>query len=263
MRTRANGIDIEYQVAGTAGPWVTLSHSLACNNAMWEPQIAALASRYRVLRYDTRGHGGTTATPAPYTLELLADDARALLDTLGIRRTHWIGLSLGGMIGQTFALRHADRLDSLVLCDTTSRYPREAAALWDERIRSAEASGMAALAEPTLARWFTEAYLRNHPEVMATFAAAIAATPLAGYAGCGRAIATIDLTERLRALAVPALVIVGEQDPGTPVAMAREIAGAIPGAELVVLPSAAHLSNVEQAERFNGALLAFLARVSR
>lgn len=262
MKVRANGIDVEYQVAGTSGPWVTLSHSLACNNAMWDPQIAALASRYRVLRYDTRGHGGTTATPAPYTLELLAEDARALLDTLGIQRTHWIGLSLGGMIGETFALRHADRLDSLVLCDTTSRYPREAAAMWDERIRSAEASGMAALAEPTLARWFTEPYRKSHPDVMATFAAAIAATPHAGYAGCGRAISTIDLTERLRGLALPALVIVGEQDLGTPVAMAREIAGAIPGAKLVVLPAAAHLSNVEQAERFNEAVLGFLAQAA-
>jgi 3-oxoadipate enol-lactonase len=259
MKMRANGIDVEYQVHGE-GPWVTLSHSLACNNAMWEPQIAALSKRYKLLRYDTRGHGGTTATPSPYTLDQLADDARALLDALGIKRTHWVGLSLGGMIGEAFALQHADRLTSLVLCDTTSRYAPEAAAMWDDRIRSAEATGMAALAEPTLGRWFTEPYRKSHPEIMKLFATAIGETPLAGYAGCGKAIATIDLTEHLRSLRMPTLVIVGEQDMGTPVAMAREIADAIPDAQLTILPSAAHLSNVEQAERFNDALLGFLDR---
>jgi 3-oxoadipate enol-lactonase len=130
--------------------------------------------------------------------------------------------------------------------------------MWDDRIRSAEATGMAALAEPTLARWFTEPYRKSHPETMKLFASAIAQTPLAGYAGCGKAIATINLTEQLKSLSVPTLVIVGEQDMGTPVAMAREIANAIPGAQLTILPSAAHLSNVEQAERFNEALLGFL-----
>lgn len=261
MKIRANGIDIEYRVEGDSGPWVTLSHSLACNNGMWDAQIDALTKRYHVLRYDTRGHGATTATPPPYTLGQLAEDALALLDALHIERTHWVGLSLGGMIGEPFALEHADRLHSLVLCDTTSRYPREAAATWDERIRNAEATGMAGLADATLARWFTAPYRERHPDIMKQFAAAIAATPLAGYAGCGRAIATIDLTERLREVRVPTLVIVGEQDTGTPVAMAREIADAIPGARLTVLASAAHLSNVEQADRFNEAVLGFLGEV--
>ncbi len=258
MKIRANGIDIEYRIEGE-GPWVTLSHSLACANAMWDPQIAALSQRYRVLRYDTRGHGGTTATPAPYSLEQLAEDGLALLDALGIQRTHWVGLSLGGMIGQALALAHADRLQSLVLCDTTSRYPAEASATWDDRISAARNKGMAALADATLARWFTEPYRSDHPDVMRSFGAAIGSTPIEGYAGCGRAIAQINYTERLRDLKLPALVIVGEQDSGTPVAMAREIAGAIPGAQLVVLPSAAHLSNVEQADRFNDALLRFLS----
>lgn len=262
MKARANGIDIEYRIDGT-GPWVTLSHSLACSRTMWAPQIAALSRHYTVLSYDIRGHGATTATPPPYTLELLAQDALGLLDALGVKHTHWVGLSLGGMIGEAFALAYPDRLTSLALCDTTSRYPAEGAALWDERIRTAQDQGMAALAEPTLARWFTEPYRRDHPEVMQSFAAAIAATPLAGYAGCGKAIATINLTERLRGVRLPTLVMVGEQDAGTPVAMAREIAEAIPGARLVVLPSAAHISNVEQADRFNEALLAFLQETAR
>lgn len=259
MKIRANGIEIEYQIQGN-GPCVTLSHSLACNNAMWDPQIAALAQHYRVLRYDTRGHGGSTATPPPYTLEQLAEDARALLDALAIERTHWVGLSLGGMIGETFALQYPDRLETLVLCDTTSRYPSEAAAMWEDRIKSAAASGMAALADSTLDRWFTKPYRQSHPDIMQKFANAIAATSHAGYAGCGRAIATINLTEQLRQLRLPTLVIVGEQDMGTPVAMAREIADAIPGAELKILPSAAHLSNVEQAALFNETLMEFLAR---
>jgi len=262
MHVDANGVRIEYRVEGN-GPWVTLSHALACNLSMWDEQAALLARRHRVLRYDIRGHGGTTAAPPPYTLEQLADDARALFDALGIARSHWVGLSLGGMIGETFALKYPQRVESLALCDTTSRYPADAAATWDERIRNAEARGMAALADVTLTRWFTEPYRAAHPEVMQKFRDAIAATPVAGYAGCGRAIATIDLTDKLRGLRMPALVMVGEQDLGTPVAMSQEIADAIPGAELLVIPDAAHLSNVEQADAFNRALLEFLDRATR
>ncbi len=259
MRIRANGIDIEYRIEGE-GPWVTLSHSLAFTNALWEPQIGVLSRHYRVLRYDTRGHGGTSATPPPYTLEQLAEDARALFDALGIEHTHWVGLSLGGMIGQALALKHPERLCSLVLCDTTSRHPAGASATWDERIRTLNEKGMAALAQPSLDRWLTEPYRKAHPEVVRSFASTIGATSVDGFAGCGRAISQIDFTDRLGGLRIPTLIMVGEQDTGTTVAVAREIEQAIPGAELVVLPSAAHLSNVEQPDRFNETLLAFLRR---
>lgn len=262
MKLSANGIDINYSVEGS-GPWVTLSHSLACNLGMWEPQISALAQRYTVLRYDTRGHGQTSAPAGPYSFELLAQDLHALLRGLGIEKTHFVGLSMGGMIGQTFALKHPEMLHSLALCDTTSRYPAEAAKAWDERIALARRDSMSALVESTLQRWFTPAFRARAAQSVAAIARQIEATPVEGYAGCAAAIVGINTTARLSAIKCPVLVLVGEDDPGTPVAMSREIHAAIPASKLVVLPQAAHLSNIEQAESFNQALLEFLAASDR
>src|SRR5438128_1425284 len=156
MKVKANGIETNYTLDGqTNSPVVTLSHSLATDFSMWDPQMDALRARYRVLRYETRGHGSTEAPAAAYTLDQLADDARALLQALGISRTHWVGLSMGGMIGQTLALKHPELFASLSLCDTSSRIPAEAKPLWADRIKTAETKGMDPLVEPTLARWLT------------------------------------------------------------------------------------------------------------
>lgn len=260
MKVSANGIDIHYRVDGD-GPWLTLSHSLACNLGMWDDQIEVLSKRYKVLRYDTRGHGQSSAPSGAYTLDQLADDAKGLLDALGIRRTHWIGLSLGGMIGQTFALKYPGVFASMVLADTTSRRAPDAAKLWGDRVRVAREQGMEPLVEPTLARWFTEPYRNSHKSVVARIANDIRATPVPGYAGCCEAIAAIDVTDRLKEIACPTLVIVGEQDMGTPPAMARAIHENLPGSELCIIPSAAHLSNIEQAQAFNEAVSRFLERV--
>jgi 3-oxoadipate enol-lactonase len=262
MKVEANGIEIHYVVEGE-GPWVTMSHSLACNLHMWDEQAKLLSTRYRVLRYDTRGHGQSSAPAGEYTLEELADDAKALFDALGVKRTHWVGLSMGGMIGQTFALRYPGIFASMVLADTTSRRAPDAEKLWGERIRIALEQGMEPLVEGTLARWFTEPFRKAHPEAVAPIAAMIRATPPAGYAGCCRAISRIDLTDRLKDIDCPALVLVGEHDTGTPPEMARAIHENLRGSELKVIPSAAHLSNVEQARLFNEALLDFLARVDQ
>ncbi|MFN0164619.1 MAG: 3-oxoadipate enol-lactonase [Burkholderiales bacterium] len=260
MKAKVNGIQIEYSVEGS-GPWITLSHSLACDSSMWDPQMAVLKSRFTVLRFDTRGHGGSDAPDRPYTLEEMADDVKGLLDTLGIKETHWMGLSMGGMIGQTFALRHPGIFKSLILADTTSRRPDNAAQMWGERIQIARTKGMGALVDGTLARWFTDPYRAAQPDVMARIGKVIAATPAAGYCGCGPAIASIDLTDRLKEIKLPALVIVGEEDMGTPVSQARAIHENLPGSELLVIPKASHLSNIEQAEIYNRAMLAFLDRV--
>jgi len=261
MKAKTNGIETRYEIHGREGAeWLVFSHSLACSARMWEPQIAAFRDRYRILAYDTRGHGASDAPPGPYTLELLADDLAALLEHLDIRNAHFCGLSMGGMIGQTFALRHPGRLRTLVLADTTSRYPPEAAVLWAERIRTAETQGMAALAQPTLERWFTRAFRERHPEVVERVRALILATPVAGYVGCCHAIPKIDLTARLKEIRCPALVIVGAEDPGTPPAMAREIHDNLPGSEYVEIPGAAHLANLEQPQAFDRALGDFLAR---
>jgi 3-oxoadipate enol-lactonase len=262
MRITANGISVHYTLNGPAGaPVVTLSHSLATDLAMWEPQVAALASKYRVLRYDTRGHGVTDAPAGPYTLEQLAEDARALLAVLGVERTHFIGLSMGGMIGQMLALKHPEMLRSLVLCDTSSRVPLEARPTWDERIRVTEAKGMEPHVEPTIGRWFTPPFLPSHPEVVDRVRAMIRQTKPQGYIGCCDAIKVLDLTEQLHRVTTPTLIIVGEDDPGTPVAASRAIQERIKNSELVILKSAAHLSNMEQAGAFNQAVTAFLAKV--
>lgn len=262
MKLKANGIDVHYEIEGN-GPWLTMSHSLACNLRMWDPQMPALTKQFKVLRYDTRGHGESSAPAGEYTLEQLADDVKGLLDALKIRQTHWAGLSMGGMIGQAVALRYPGVFQSMVLADTTSRRPPNAAQMWAERIQNAQTKGMGAIVQGTLERWFTEPYRKAHPDVMSRIGNDIRATPVAGFVGCCHAISKVDYLDRLKEIKVPALVMVGEQDHGTPVEAARAIHQNLPGSELKILASAAHLSNIEQAGEFNKAMTAFLARVAR
>lgn len=261
MKLRANGIDIHYSIEGE-GPVVTMSHSLGCNLAMWDDQARALKGRYRVLRFDTRGHGQTSAPPGPYSLEQLAEDLQGLLRGLGIAETHFVGLSMGGMIGQVFALKYPGMIQSLVLCDTTSRFPEGVGSMWAERIRAVEAKGMEPMVEPTLQRWFTAPFREQRYDVVDRVRTMLRDTPPQGYIGCCHAIPKIDVTDRLGAVRCPALVIVGEEDPGTPVEMARAIHAALPAAELAILRSASHLSNLEQPDEFNRVLLSFLDRVT-
>ena len=260
MKIKTNGIEINCEIAGE-GPWVTLSHSLACNLHMWDEQMAALTKRYKVLRFDTRGHGQSSATPGPYTLEQMADDVKGLLDALGIKQTHWVGLSMGGMIGETFALKYPGVFQSMVLADTTSRRPPDADQMWGDRVRLAQEKGMEALVEGTLARWFTEPYRNARKDVMARIGNDIRNTPVAGFVGCCQAIAKVDLLDRLKEIKCPALIMVGDQDHGTPPEMARQIHQNLSGSELLIIPSAAHISNIEQAAVFNQALLGFLGKV--
>lgn len=260
MKIRTNDIETHYVVEGE-GPWLTMSHSLACNLSMWDEQAKLLSRRFKVLRYDTRGHGGSSAPAGPYTLEQLADDAKALFDALGIQHTHWVGLSMGGMIGETFALKHPGFFQSMVLADTTSRRPPNAEQMWRERVMIAQAQGMEGVRESTLARWFTEPFRQSRLDVMERIGRDIVQTPVAGFAGCCDAIARVDLLDRLKEIDCPALVIVGDQDHGTPPEMARQIHANLRGSKLTVIASAAHLSNIEQPAAFNEALTAFLDRV--
>ena len=260
MKTKVNGIEANYELHGKEGaPWLVLSHSLACSVRMWDPQIAALKDRYRILAYDTRGHGGTEAPKGAYTLELLADDLKALLDHVGAKNPHYCGLSMGGMIGQTFALKYPGVFRTLMLADTASRYPAEAWPLWQDRIKIAEDKGMAPLVEPTLQRWFTEPFRKSNPAPVAAIGKLIASTPVAGYVGCCHAIPKINLSARLKEIKIPILVLCGDLDPGTPPAMSEEIHRSAPGSKLVMIRQAAHLSNLEQPEQFTKALSDFLA----
>ena len=253
----ANGITINYVIEGS-GPWVTLSHSLTTDLSMWDQLAVALAPTFTVLRYDTRGHGKSSAPDGAYSFEQLAADVLGLLDALKIEHTHFVGLSMGGMIAQHLALLAPQRLHRLVIASSTSRIPPEAGPLWDERIAIARSQGCAGLVEGTLGRWFTPGFRAARPDLMARIAALIAATPVAGYVGCAAAIRRLDLTDHLPAIAKPTLVVVGADDPGTPPAASEVIAAGIPGARLEIIPSASHLCCIEQSELFNRLIRDFL-----
>ncbi|MEO5338418.1 MAG: 3-oxoadipate enol-lactonase [Magnetospirillum sp. WYHS-4] len=259
MKASVNGTILDYALSGPAGaPTVVLGHSLATSRAMWAPQIESLVWRYRVLEFDMRGHGASAAPDGPYSLDMLADDAAGLIEYLGLGRVRYVGLSIGGMIGQALALRHPGLLEGLVLASTTSRIPQDAQAVWDERIAAVRAGGIATQTAATLERWFTPLCREQRPALIARVGGMIGATPAAGYIGCCHAIKGLDLTDRLGEIRVPTLVMVGRQDMGTPVAVAETIQRGIPGARLTVIEQASHQAGLEQPEAFNAALLDFL-----
>jgi 3-oxoadipate enol-lactonase len=261
MRVQAGEIKINYELSGNEnGPVVMMSHSLGSSSIMWEPQLKALEDRYQLLRFDTRGHGKSDVPQSPYTLEQLAGDAIGLLDTLQIDKVHFVGLSMGGMIAQCLALRHMDRLFSLALCDTAAVIPDEAQPIWQERIDTTRKKGMAAGVDETMQRWFTAPYLSQSPPEVEIIRTQFLKTPAEGFIGCSEAIRRLDYLAQLAAIKLPVLIIVGEDDPGTPVSAAEAIHAQIETSELVIIPSAAHLSNIEQADFFNQALVAFLGR---
>jgi len=255
MKAKVNGIEINYELHGKEGaPWLVLSHSLACTVRMWDPQVAAFKDKHRILNYDMRGHGATSAPTGPYTLDMLADDVLELVKFLKIQKAAYCGLSIGGMIGQTIAIRGAGPFTRMVLADTTHTQPPEAIKQWEERIRTAQTQGMKGVVASTMERWFTEPFRNSAPAKK--IAELIANTPVAGYVGCGQAIMKLNTTAKLKDIKLPVLAITGEQDgaaPGT-----KYIGEHVPGAKYVGIPNAAHIANVEQAERFNQALREFL-----
>jgi 3-oxoadipate enol-lactonase len=261
MKIQANDIQINYELSGRDdAPVVMLSHSLASSLVMWNPQLDVLESKFKVLRYDTRGHGDSDAPEGKYTLELLAADAVALMDALGIDAVHFVGLSMGGMIGQNLALDHGNRLKSLTLCDTAAVMPDEAQPIWQQRIAAAREKGLQDQVDETLERWFTPEYLSQNSPRVELIRRQVLATPVAGYIGCSEAIRNLDNLKRLFEIKLPTLIMVGEEDPGTPVAASEAMQERIDGSELVVLPAARHLSNIEQSGAFNEALMGFLLK---
>jgi 3-oxoadipate enol-lactonase len=259
MKIKANGIEMNYELSGKDGaPFVVLSHSLGSSLAMWEPQMDGLRTHYKVLRYDTRGHGKTQAPGGFYSFDLLAEDAIALMDALHVEKAHWVGLSMGGMIGQAFALSHPDRLTSLALCDTAAVLPPDAQSVWAERIGTAREKGLAHLVDGTMERWFTGPFLGLNPPEVRRIREIFLNTPVGGFIGCSEAIRGLDHLKRLHEIDVPTLILVGSEDQGTPVSASETMKERIRNVRLYVIPSAAHLSNIEQAEVFNRELLAFL-----
>jgi 3-oxoadipate enol-lactonase len=253
-------VKTHYRLDGPAGaPVITLTHPLGATLALWDDHVPALTKQYRVLRYDVRGHGGSEIPPGPYTLEQMAGDLEELLRSLGITGTHFVGVSMGGLIGMTAALSHPRLIRSLVLCDTTACYGPGLRPMWEDRIRVAETEGMtAALVDRTMDIWFTAPFRAREKDTVKRVAAMLERSDPRGYAAAIRAIGFVDLTERIAAIRCPTLVVVGEQDPGTSPAMARVIHKRIPDAQLLVLSGAAHCAVVEASDRFLPALMSFL-----
>lgn len=264
MKQDVGGVQLYYEIHGDEGdnsrPWIVFSHSLACTTAMWRPQIDAFARTHRVLLFDTRGHGQSDCPEGPYTMEELGQDTSQLLRALNINRAHFVGLSMGGMIGQELALEHPDLVASLTIADSASKWPPEAIELFAGRARQGAKDGMDSLVKATLWRWFTPEYHQSNPEDVTEIGEMIRNTSVSGYAGCSHAIPRINYTHRLSEISCPVLILVGAQDVGTVPAMSYEMQKNCPGSELFEIENASHLSNVEQPEVFNRLLSSFLKR---
>ena len=241
-----------------AAPVLLLSGSLGSTLAMWEPQLP-LAGRFRLLRYDHPGHGSSPPASGPLTIDDLGGGVVELLDELELERVSFGGVSLGGMVAMWLASRAPDRIERLVLCCTAPRLgPRE---FWDERAELVRREGMAAVADTVVGRWFTPQFHETQPAVVDRHRAMLVSTDPESYARCCEAIRDLDLRDDLNAIAAPTVVIAGAEDPSTPVEHAETIARGVPGSRLVVVPDAAHLANVEQADAVNRAMLDHLAAV--
>lgn len=256
-KMEVNGINVAYRLDGPEDASVVmLSNSLMSNHTMWDPQMSELTKSFRVLRYDTRGHGLTEAPPGPYSIKLLAEDAVALIDALSVEKVHFAGLSMGGMIGQYLGANYSGRLHSLLLCDTASEMPTPA--MWNDRIATAQDQGITGLIDGTLTRWFTKAFLNNEIASVEKVAEMIRATDSVGYIACASAIRDMSQTSILSNIEVPTIIIVGEDDPACTVEQSKVLEQHIKDSELVVIKNAAHLSNIEQPEVFNATMLTFL-----
>jgi 3-oxoadipate enol-lactonase len=223
---------------------VVLASSLGSTSAMWDANLAELEEHFRVVRFDTRGHGESPVPEGPYDVDDLVDDVVALLDDLGVARAHFVGLSLGGMTGLRLAAREPDRVERLVVLCTGARL--RPASTWYERAATVRSEGTAAVAESVVTRWFTPDLLAADPELKAAHEAMVAGTPAEGYASCCEVIATMDLRDDLASITAPTLAIAGADDPATPPVHLERIADAVQDGRLLVVPHAAHLANAQQ-----------------
>lgn len=255
-----DSVRLHHTVAGAAGPAVLLGPSLGTTGELWGDLVADLSRDHRVVSLDLRGHGASPVPPGPYTMEELAADVVATADELGLDRFAYVGLSIGGAVGQVLGLDHADRLSSLVLCCTAPVFGD--AGTWTDRAAQVRRDGLEPLVESTTERWFTPAYRAAQPDRVAWVMDMFRATPTEGYAGCCEALARYDVTERLGQLSVPTRVVAGAEDPGTPPDVGRRIADAVPDADLVVLDDAAHIANVAVPAAFNAAVREHLVRTA-
>ena len=243
---------------GPAGaPVLVLGNSLGTTGEVWERQAAALGERFRLLRFEHRGHGGSPSLPGPYTIAELGADVLRLLDGFGVRTASYCGISLGGMIGMWLAAHAPERIGALAVCCTSAYLPP--AGFWTDRAAQARGAGMASLAEPVVGRWFTPAFRARDPATVARFATTVAGVDPQGYAGCCEAIAAMDQRSSLGRISAPTLVIAGAEDPATPPWHGARIASAVGGSRLRVIRGGSHMANISQPGEVTALLLAHLS----
>lgn len=256
IRTK-DGARIAYDISGS-GPTIVFSHCLGGSRAVWTPVIERLNDRFRCIAYDLRGQGDSEATPAPYSMALLANDALELLDALELESCIFAGVSMGGMVAQHLALLAPQRLSAIVLADSAAGFDAAGRAAWADRIAQLQREGIAPLVDTMMGRWFTEEFRRQNPALVTKVAAILARTDLNGYLANCAAIRDHDLAERLPEIALPTLVLCGENDPSTPLSLSQALAAGIPGAQMAVLPGLNHLPCFEAPELVSGVIENFL-----
>jgi len=238
---------------------IVLSHALGCDLSMWDELATALSATHRVIAYDHRGHGNSETPAGEYTLEQLAEDAARLVATVAREPIVWVGLSMGGMVGQELALRHPAQVRALVIANSSGGYGPEAKPMWQQRIDAVKSGGMHAVVEAVMARYFSDAFRAARAGTVARFRRRVLTTDADGYIGCCHAVMNVDTLPRLSQIKMPTLVIAGALDQGAPVAMSEAMAARIDGAQLVALPDASHISVIEQPARFRAAVEKFVS----
>ena len=254
LKTATGNFRIE--IEGPEGaPALMLSNSLGTDLHMWDPQIPALTRKFRVIRYDSRGHGGSIAEPGPYSIAMLGQDALAIMDALALPKTHWLGLSLGGMVGQWLLAHAPERLGRVVLANTSSFMPD--ARPWNARIVNVQKNGMASVTGAVIERWFTPEFQSHNPAAVERIADMLRLTPTQGYIAACAAVRDMDQRETIRRANNPTLIIAGTRDPATPPSLCKNIVEAIADSQYVEFDTA-HLSNLEEPEAFTSAVMTFL-----
>lgn len=258
-KVTVNGASLSARVDGPDNkPWIVLSNSLGATADMWSPQLDLLATHRRVLRYDTRGHGESSATAGPYGFGDLVGDVVGLMDHFGIERADVMGLSLGGMTALGLGLDHPSRVSCMICADARADAPAAFCDSWDQRITAIRESGIQAIVDGTIERWFTPDFRARHRDVVESAADMLAATDPEGYIGCAQALKQLDYRKRLGELRTPVMYVVGSEDTGAPPDVMRAMADATPDGRFVVIDGAAHISNMENPQQFNDAVSGWL-----
>lgn len=257
MKTRANGIEIGYDVAGD-GPWLVLNHSMGLDRTMWFQQVSVLAESHRVLTWDARGHGETSTTPGAYDFDVIARDLLGLLDTLSIERAAIVGLSMGGCTAINVAATHPGLVSALVLCDTTAWYGPDAERTFRKRAEGVINDGIESIRNAQASRWFSDSFRRENPELVASTMDKLMSTNLQGYIATMEGLGHMDLRAKLGRVTCPTLVLVGRDDESTPPGMAEEIHRGVPDSKLVAIDHGRHLWPLERPEVFSATVLDFL-----